>query len=84
MVIENMSNLEEAFLTGCKTGNLDLVMKSMKDGVNVNCSQGWGLRRAVRYGHSEVWQVLLKSPGAMTNVNLANKFGLSALHTACR
>jgi len=82
MVVTIMNNLEETFITGCKAGNLNMVIKTMKDGVNVNCSQGWGLRRAVRYGHSEVWQVLLKNP--MTDLNLVNKFGLSSLHTACR
>ena len=82
MVVTIMNNLEETFIMGCKAGNLNMVIKTMKDGVNVNCSQGWGLRRAVRYGHSEVWQVLLKNP--MTDLNLVNKFGLSSLHTACR
>ena len=82
MVVTIMNNLEETFITGCKAGNLNMVIKTMKAGVNVNCSQGWGLRRAVRYGHSEVWQVLLKNP--MTDLNLVNKFGLSSLHTACR
>eukprot|EP00092_Neocalanus_flemingeri_P008219 GFUD01008861.1.p1 GENE.GFUD01008861.1~~GFUD01008861.1.p1 ORF type:complete len:818 (+),score=200.97 GFUD01008861.1:105-2558(+) len=79
-----MNTLEEVFLASCKTGNLDLVIECLKEGIDVNCSQGWGLRRAVRYGHSEVWQALLKSQGNKIHINLVNQFGLSALHTACR
>merc|ERR1719471_1333263 len=38
--------------------------------------------RAVRYNHPHVWQHLLEHPNIQ--VNLHNKFGLTALHTACR
>ena len=79
-----MVTLEESFLEGCKIGNLELVAKAVRLGVDANHCNGWGLRRAIRYNRPEVWHFLLRSPGACTNINLTNKFGLSALHTACR
>jgi hypothetical protein len=39
-------------------------------------------RRAVRYGRKAVWRHLLSL--AETDVNMANQYGLTALHTACR
>ena len=74
--------LETIFLMACKTGNVDTVIRTIDAGMDVNQSQGWGLRRAVRYRHPQLWQILLKNPACQ--VNLTNNFGLSALHTACR
>jgi len=74
--------LETMFLMACKTGNVATVIRTIDAGMDVNQSQGWGLRRAVRYRHPQLWQILLKNPACQ--VNLTNNFGLSALHTACR
>ena len=74
--------LETMFLMACKTGNVATVIRTIDAGMDVNQSQGWGLRRAVRYRHPHLWQILLKNPACQ--VNLTNNFGLSALHTACR
>lgn len=74
--------LEERFLEACKSGDLATVQAALAQGCNVNSSEGWGLRRAVRYHHCDIWQALLSHPDIQ--VNLQNQYGLSALHTACR
>merc|ERR1719341_1666800 len=74
--------LEERFLEACKSGDLATVQAALAQGCNVNSSDGWGLRRAVRYHHRDIWQTLLAHPDIQ--VNLQNPHGLSALHTACR
>jgi len=76
------SSLEDTFLTACKNGDLETVKAVLELNVDVNVQGGWGLRRAVRYNHPQVWQHLLENTGV--HVNLTNKFGLAALHTACR
>ena len=48
----------------------------------MNCMNGWGLRRTVRYQHQNAWEVILQEK--LLKVNLRNKFGVSALHTASR
>ena len=50
--------------------------------VNVNCNHGWALRRAIRHGHTEVWEAIAASPGAA--ISSANTHGFTALHTAAR
>jgi len=75
-------SIEEQFLEGCKVGDLDLVRSVLAQGCDVNLSQGWGLRRAVRYSHPGIWRVLLSHKDIKPN--LQNQYGLSALHTACR
>ena len=75
-------SLEEQFLQACKSGNLMLVMLAIQQKVDVNYMNGWGLRRAVRYNKPQVWKYLLSQE--TIKVNLANKYGQSALHTASR
>jgi len=75
-------NLEDQFLQACKNGDLETVQQAIQCNVDVNYQQGWGLRRAVRYNHPQVWQCLLDHKDIQ--VNLPNQYGLSALHTACR
>ena len=54
--------LEERFLEACKSGDLATVQAALAQGCNVNSSEGWGLRRAVRYHHCDIWQALLSHP----------------------
>jgi len=75
-------SLEEVFLQACKAGDIETVRIALQQNVDVNFQQGWGLRRAVRYNHTRIWQQLLAHPNIQ--VNLVNQFGLTALHTACR
>ena len=74
--------LQEIFLSACKTGDLALVVDCVKQGVNINCCDGWPLRRAIRYNHSPVWQYLVSCPDL--DLNLVNQYGLTCLHTAAR
>ena len=76
-----MNNLH--LLSSCKTGNTEAVKQCLEAGADVNCYDGWPLRRAVRHNQPEVWQLLL-SPDLNINVNLVNQYGLSSLHTAAR
>jgi len=76
------TTLEDQFLQACKTGDIETVRLALQYNVDVNYQQGWGLRRAVRYNHPQVWQCLLDHKDIQ--VNLPNQYGLSALHTACR
>jgi len=76
------ATMEDIFLDSCKMGQLDVVKACVEQGCDPNTANGWALRRAVRYGFSEVWQFLLACPGLQ--VNLPNQYGLTALHTACR
>jgi len=76
------TTLEDQFLQACKTGDIETVLVALQNNVNVNYQQGWGLRRAVRYNHPQVWNYLLNHKDIQ--VNLPNQYGLSALHTACR
>ena len=76
------SVLEKTFLNACKTGEVDVVKDCILQGVNINCSSGWPLRRAVRYHRDRVWRYLLSFPDL--EVNLVNSFGMSSLHTAAR
>lgn len=76
------TTLEDQFLQACKTGDIETVQLALHYNVDVNYQQGWGLRRAVRYNHPQVWQYLLDHKDIQ--VNLPNQYGLSALHTACR
>ena len=57
-----MVGLEERFLEACKTGDLATVQAALAQGCDVNCGQGWGLRRSVRYHHCDIWQALLSHP----------------------
>ncbi|XP_023323033.1 UPF0746 protein DDB_G0281095 isoform X3 [Eurytemora carolleeae] len=72
-----MKIIEEDFLEGCKVGTV-----VCNEEIDINCCNGWGLRRAVRHGQPEVWGYLLTQPNL--DVNKINRFGLSALHTAAR
>ena len=70
-------------MSGCKAGEKDTVHFCLEQGkVDPNTADGWGLRRAIRYNRPEVWELLLNNK--IINVNLTNKFGLAALHTAAR
>lgn len=73
--------LDDLFLEACKEGDTEFVKNNI-NAVDVNYSQGWSLRRAIRYNQASVWRQLLHH--SSTLVNLPNKRGLSALHTACR
>ena len=75
-----MTNL--SLLSSCKSGNLEAVLQCLQAGADVNCYEGWPLRRAVRHNRSEVWRHLLAS--CEVNINLVNQHGLSCLHTAAR
>ena len=75
-------SLEEQFLQACKSGNLMLVMLAIIQKVDVNHMAGWGLRRAIRYNHPQVWKYLLSQEDIQ--VNIVNESGQTALHTACR
>ena len=75
-----MNNL--SLVSSCKSGNLEAVVQCLQDGADVNCYEGWPLRRAVRHNRSEVWRHLLAN--CEVNINLANQHGLSSLHTAAR
>ena len=77
-----MDLLETMFLEGCKAGNAEIISACLAQGVDVNCMNGWGLRRTVRYQHQNAWEVILQEK--LLKINLTNKFGLSALHTASR
>jgi len=76
------SSLEETFLEACKSGDIEIVRLALDHNVDINVQGGWGLRRAVRYNHPELWQYLLSRRNIQANLH--NKHGLSALHTACR
>ena len=76
------TSVEESFLQACKDGDLETVRLCLGRNVDVNLAGGWPLRRAVRYNHPHVWQHLLDQPNIQAN--LANKHGLTALHTAAR
>ena len=76
-----MYNLQ--LLSSCKTGNTEAARLAVEAGADVNCYEGWPLRRAVRHSRTEVWQYLL-SPDLSVNINLVNQYGLSVLHTAAR
>jgi len=76
------ASLEAMLLQACKTGDIEAVRLTTSQSVDVNCSKGWGLRRAIRYNHPQIWDSLLLH--RCINVNLCNQYGLSALHTACR
>ena len=52
-------SLEETFLEACKAGVMPTVHAALQMGCDPNCSGGWGLRRAVRYNHPELWTLLL-------------------------
>ena len=54
--------LEECLLEACKTGDLATVQAALGQGCDVNCGQGYGLRRAVRYNHPNIWKTLLAHP----------------------
>ena len=75
-----MNNLD--LVSSCKTGNLQAVLQCLQEGADVNCYDGWPLRPAVRHEHGEVWRHLLTE--ANININLANQYGLTSLHTAAR
>jgi len=77
-----LQDLQDRFLEACKVGDLPGVQAALALGADVNCSGGWGLRRAVRYNHCTVWQALLAHREIQPN--LQNQYGLSALHTAAR
>ena len=76
-----MDLLETMFLEGCKTGDSVILSTCLAQGVDVNCMNGWGLRRTVRYQHQNAWEEILQEK--LLKINLTNKFGLS-LHTASR
>ena len=79
---DSQDTLERTFLNACKTGEVEVVKDCILQGVNINCSSGWPLRRAVRYNKDRVWRYLLSFPDL--DVNLVNPCGMSALHTAAR
>ena len=74
-------SLDESFLESCKTGDTHFMLKNI-NAVDINYSQGWNLRRAIRYNQAKVWKLLLGHEATL--VNLPNRRGLSALHIACR
>jgi len=76
------SSLEENFLQACKNGNMMLLLLTIQQKVDINCSSGHGLRRAIRYNQKRVWQYLLSRPEI--DVNVKNSHGQTALHTAAR
>ena len=76
------ASMEDAFLQACKAGDLDKVQLILDHNIDINTQGGWGLRRAVRYNQPHVWQRLLEDRNLA--VNLLNRYGLSALHTARR
>ena len=41
--------VERRFLEGCKSGDSESVSACLAQGVDVNCLNGWGLRRTIRY-----------------------------------
>lgn len=73
--------LDDLFLEACKNGDTEFVANNI-DKVDVNHTQGWSLRRAIRYNQTVIWRQLLEHSSIL--VNLPNKQGLTALHTACR
>ena len=75
-------DVQQLFLTACKEGDVEVVVDCVNRGVDINCCDGWPLRRAVRYNRSHVWQYLLSSSDI--DVNLVNQYGMSSLHTAAR
>jgi len=75
-------SLEELFLQACKSGDIESVRLAISLNVDVNFQQGWPLRRAIRYNHPQIWDSLLLH--RFIDVNLSNRYGCSALHTACR
>lgn len=77
-----MMKLEEQFLEACKRGNLMLIIILLQKDININCENGFGLRRAIRHNQKIIWQYLLERPDI--NVNLKNQYGQTALHTAAR
>jgi len=77
-----MDLLEARFLSACKSGNSEIIETCLAQDVDVNCFNGWGLRRTVRYHHQQAFELILKQKSL--KLNLSNQFGLSALHTACR
>ena len=77
--------LEMVFLEGCKSGSLAAVEGSLRQGCDVNCHQGWGLRRAVRYGHQGVWQLLLSHRELQVGVTyrISTSSSASVLYGTC-
>jgi len=75
-------SLQDMFLQACKVGDIESVRLALSLNVDVNCQQGWSLRRAIRYQHPQIWDSLLLNRDI--SVNLGNRFGLTALHTAAR
>jgi len=59
-----------------------LVMLANLQKVDLNCMDGWGLRRAVRFNQPKVWKYLLAQESV--NVNIESETGMSALHMACK
>jgi len=75
-------SLEQLFLLACKNGDIESVRLAISLQVDINFQAGWPLRRAIRYNHPQIWESLLLDN--FLQVNLANRHGLTALHTACR
>lgn len=74
-------SLDESFLESCKAGDTQFMLRNI-NAVDINYSQGWNLRRAIRYNQAKAWRLLLGHESTL--VNLPNRRGLSALHIACR
>ena len=53
-----------------QVGDLATVRLVLDHNVDVNVQGGWGLRRAVRYNHPHVWQLLLDN----TNTQVVRLF----------
>jgi hypothetical protein len=75
-------SLEEMFIIACKSGETETLRLSLSLNVDVNCYQGWGLRRAIRYNHPQIWDSLLLH--RYIDVNTKNVYGMTGLHVACR
>ena len=57
-------------LSPLQVGDLATVRLVLDHNVDVNVQGGWGLRRAVRYNHPHVWQLLLDN----TNTQVVRLF----------
>ena len=74
--------MEQKLLNACQKDDIFSVMLYTLRGVNINCDNGYPLRRSIRYNNRRIWKYLLKCENIA--VNETNKYGLSALHIAAR
>ncbi len=82
---KNQKALNEELIQATVSGNTKTVKNLLEAGADVNGANKYGntaLILAVMYGHTEIVQILLDTPGI--NVNAANKDGETALIKAAR